>query len=527
MKKNLVLKLIVGLLLALFISISIRGKAYASPYPDPDKTPRMVTLTIYNDNGLHMGFNWNTTVYTSSDVEVVRDDDQDAFTSSSVIKSSGTFRVSKASEADGIIHSAISGELELNTKYKYRVGDSELNIYSEVGTFTTGSSEYKPFNIVHVSDPQAASENYYKVYETVLTEAVKTNPSFIINTGDMVESNWIGHIPNLDQWEWALTDRFSVIKDYPLMAVAGNHEEASYDFSSRFNVNNPESCDERSGLYYSYNYNGVHFLAINTNDTTGRESSSEATGLSEAQLEWIEADLRDNQNAKWIIVYMHKGIFDSGGHSVNQEGKDYDIAKIRNQLAPLFSTYKVSLVLQGHDHLYSKTYPVNANIVNNELEAIGNKEAIKLSYTYNETEYEVYNGYEGTIYLNSGSSTGSKYYVPIEGMYSKDIIEYTENPSMVMYSNIIFTEDALLINTYTLNTLGEKSPYKSFGILNEKRDISNPVDPDKPDNPDNPTKDNKVLIIVLCTTIPTVTMLSCGVTFIIVRKKKKENIKND
>ena len=51
MKKNLFIKVILSLVLCLFIGINVRGKANASPFPDPDKTPRMVTLTIYNDNG--------------------------------------------------------------------------------------------------------------------------------------------------------------------------------------------------------------------------------------------------------------------------------------------------------------------------------------------------------------------------------------------------------------------------------------------------------------------------------------------
>lgn len=41
---------------------------------------------------------------------------------------------------------------------------------------------------------------------------------------------------------------------------------------------------------------------------------------------------------------MHKGIFDSGSHSSNVDLEDYDIAKIRGQLAPLFAEYGVDLV---------------------------------------------------------------------------------------------------------------------------------------------------------------------------------------
>ena len=203
---------------------------------------------------------------------------------------------------------------------------------------------------------------------------------------------------------------------------------------------------------------------------------------------------------------------------------EWDAEKIREELAPLFSKYNVSLVLQGHDHLYSKTYPVNAKIVNNNIEAIGNKDAIKISYSYNDKNYQVYNGYEGTIYLNSGSSTGSKYYSPIEGMYSKDIIEDTSNPSMVMYSNITFTEDALLIDTYTMDTEGNTTLYKSFGMLNEKRDIPNPVDPVDPVNPVDPTKPkNNIVLLILSIVGPSILVLGGAIVFVLIRNNKRRN----
>ena len=92
----------------------------------------------------------------------------------------------------------------------------------------------------------------------------------------------------LQQWDWALTKQFPYLKDVPFMAVAGNHDAADYDFSSRFYYD--VGGDERTGNYYSFNYSDAHFIALNTNDTIGKETP-EATGLSEAQMSWLKADL--------------------------------------------------------------------------------------------------------------------------------------------------------------------------------------------------------------------------------------------
>lgn len=453
--------LIFTLILAIFTPI-LSVTAAASVAPDMNKQPRMITVSFYGTDGTKMAFNWNTTDFTDSDVWVVEASDNDGFSSSAVIKTSGSYYVSKASTADGFIHTAVCENLKKGTKYLYKVGDAELNAWSEVGSFITESGDNSPFTFVHVSDPQSDDKNYYDTYRQVLSAAAKeTTPRFFINTGDIVNNNWLGYTPNLDQWEWALTNTFSVMKDYPLMATAGNHEAADYDFSSRFNFDVPVGSDVKSGTYYSYNYNNVHFIALNTNDTVNNHSP-EDTGISEAQLNWLKQDLERNKDAEWIVVTMHKGIYDCGDGANNTLGTDYDVQVIRTQVAPLFTEFGVDLVLQGHDHLYSKSYPISTTVNDDGSlkEVATTKETVKTDY--NGKSVDLYTNPNGTVYINSGTASGWKTFVPVES-YDKELIELSDK-GMIMYTAITVDGNKMIVSTYTLDGKFNSVPYYSFGI---------------------------------------------------------------
>lgn len=468
-KKNLILAVIlIAILVTGFMPVQF---ASAEEIANKNKVPRMVTVTFWGQDGTQMSFNWNTTDYIDSDVWVVEADDASGFNSAKVIKTQGEYHISRASASDGFIHTCVVSGLKLGTKYLYKVGDAELNIFSEVGSFTTESGDAKPFTFIHVSDPQSDAENYYKIYKEVLRSAVDNcKPSFIVNTGDIVNNNWLGYVPNLDQWEWALTDTFDVMKDYPIVATAGNHEAADYDFASRFNFDTPSGASTKSGVYYSFNYNNAHFIALNTNDTTDPHSSS-ATGLSDEQINWLKSDLEANKEAKWKIVMMHKAFYDCGDGGNNTLGTDYDVMVMRKQLAPLFTQYGVDLVLQGHDHLYSKSYPLSSRL-DGEGEVISNATTTEIiKKEYNGGMYDFYNNPNGTIYINSGSASGWKVFNPVQN-YPTDLIEKADKGT-VMYTAVTVDGENLFVHTYTLDGKFESVPYYSFGVAKTALNNSN------------------------------------------------------
>ena len=55
-------------------------------------------------------------------------------------------------------------------------------------------------------------------------------------------------------------------------------------------------------------------------------------------------------DTKWRIVTIHQDIYGSGlDHS------DTDGMILRTQLTPVFDKYDIDVVLQGHDHTYSRS----------------------------------------------------------------------------------------------------------------------------------------------------------------------------
>lgn len=466
-------------LIKLFIAVSIffpnnfSNNEGTSVVNNINVTPRMIAMSIFNDSKTEMAFNYNTTEETNTILQVVEKENGN-FNSDNLKEYEGTTTKSLVKN-DGYIHRVVATNLKENTKYLYRLGDKELNCWSDVGEFKT-ANDSDNLKFIHISDAQGYGESDYDAYNILLKEAVKTtNPDFFALTGDIVNRSYSGTTPKLEEWEWAITKQKEIMMNYPFMTTPGNHDESPNDYYSRFN--HPiylEGLTEK-GSYYSFDYQGSHFISINTNDTID-SGEDDSEGLSKTQMSWLENDLKNAQDSKFIVVMMHKGIYDPGHHSTNEGGSDYDIVHIRNQVTPLFSKYNVDLVLQGHDHLYSRTYPLKGTYENNVLEVIPSIDTNVENVTYNEIDYRSYYNPEGTIYLNTGSSSGSKYY---------DLVEYDPNLIPIEFS------DATEVQRYTsFEIIGDKLYAKVYNVEDGVSKIFDTFAIDKSDTSDDQDKDD-------------------------------------
>ena len=98
--------------------------------------------------------------------------------------------------------------------------------------------------------------------------------------------------------------------------------------------------------FYSFDKNGVHFVAMNTEEAFGPGSS---------QYKFIDQDLQSassRPDVKWIIVYFHQPMYTSPSHHP-------PVTSLRNAYHPLFDKYGVDLVLQGHNHNYQRSFPID------------------------------------------------------------------------------------------------------------------------------------------------------------------------
>jgi hypothetical protein len=130
----------------------------------------------------------------------------------------------------------------------------------------------------------------------------------------------------------------------------GNHEddddEGYQQYKSHFNLGNP---------YYSFNYNNVHVLVMDTDRTSFSSGSS--------QNNFVKNDLNNakaNSNIKWIIVYMHKPMYTSPNtcSSSGCTNGGSTATSLRNTYHSFFDQIGVDVVLQGHVHNAQRTFPI-------------------------------------------------------------------------------------------------------------------------------------------------------------------------
>ena len=116
-------------------------------------------------------------------------------------------------------------------------------------------------------------------------------------------------------------------------ASLGNHDSREQRYYKPFNMDGK--------LYYSFKApkQDVRFFAL------------ESTYMDAEQLKWIEDELK-NSNEKWKICFFHHPLYSSA----RTHGSEL---KLRAVLEPLFIKYDVSLVLNGHDHVYERIKPQN------------------------------------------------------------------------------------------------------------------------------------------------------------------------
>lgn len=111
----------------------------------------------------------------------------------------------------------------------------------------------------------------------------------------------------------------------------GNH-----DYVTR--KGEPELNEGRFGMparNYVFRANGVRFVMVNSN---------------EPNLEWIRRATRTQAGDRWTIVAFHHPMFSPGTHGSSMT--------LRRQLKPTFERRGVDLVLNGHDHIYSASRPI-------------------------------------------------------------------------------------------------------------------------------------------------------------------------
>jgi acid phosphatase type 7 len=105
--------------------------------------------------------------------------------------------------------------------------------------------------------------------------------------------------------------------------------------------------------WYSYNMGGWHLISLNAECSTQPGACSDTGAWLSAELAWLKKDLEENRSS-CTLAYWHQPAY-SADDSVTPEGT--------TSLAfwKLLYEYNADLILNGHDHLYARYRPLDAN----------------------------------------------------------------------------------------------------------------------------------------------------------------------
>lgn len=316
--------------------------------------------------------------------------------------------VENTNVADEFFKAEIKG-LKADTEYEYQIGkkgSTSSSHWSATYSFKTAPENTKNFSFIAIGDTQGYLWEHFKYTTAALDEAIKhvPNPAFILNTGDIVDSGYQAY-----QWDRYFRAMGTYASNIANFVAIGNHDTRNASnvqvnddknnyFSFYFNqpdapedalVMDPDiyaglsasgkvQVDNFNETVFSYDYGNAHFIVLNSGTyvNTGNETYPDDEHIFEAQRAWLENDLKENSDAKWKIILVHEPFYHRNG------GK-----QDRTYLTDIIESYGVDLVIEGHSHLLTRTYPMkDGEIVTKESPELIEKGT-------------------GTVYMTIGSTT--------------------------------------------------------------------------------------------------------------------------
>lgn len=432
-------------------NITYDGTKSAISYASKEnfRLPTMLTITPGNDTSSEVYITWYTkSTVTGTDIEIYNDKNS-TFHGKHFIGVDGV-SVAKATEDIertsvvldlGFIsfgesvktykhHTMKVSGLEPGCTYFFRVGDSLRNWWSETATVTTASDK-ENVTFIHVSDTMGNTAADFDVFGNILgcAEYIYPDTDFILHTGNYVDDN-----NNLNQWQTMLDGISENLLSSYIVPVAGRNDSLD-SIKNNFAVGSLLGESEKTGVYYSFDYNTVHVTVLDSNCV-----KDDGT-LADEQIEWFAEDMKKT-DAKWKFVAIHNPVYTNGEFSQNEKYNAY-----MTQITDLMEQYGIDLVFTGSDGVYYRTDGMKDN-------AVSDTPKVAFPHQLNSSvHYKTIPDPAGTVYSSLGSS-GSK------GFEAHDIYNVSKlfpatglnlNPDLPMFTAIEVLGDTLYLTTYTLN----------------------------------------------------------------------------
>ena len=314
------------------------------PYA-PKNLPDRIVLTPGADPAREMAVAFRTdTALAESQAQIAVSVDGPTLEEKAMLVT-GTSMPVDSSYGRALYHQVRFTGLAPDTVYTYRVKGAAG--WSEWYQFRTAAAEAKPFRFLYLGDIQNGILTYAS---RVIRQAFHANGDIrlVVHAGDLVgQRDDLDHDDEWGEWNQAGGYNYAIVPQVP---ATGNHEyidvlKPDGTESRRLGPYWPaqfalpaNGADPVKATTYYTDYQGVRFIVLDG-------TAAIDLGSMKAQTDWLDSVLAASK-ANWNVVLFHQPVFTCA--------RPNDTAEIKAAWKPVFEKRKVDLVLQGHDHCYSR-----------------------------------------------------------------------------------------------------------------------------------------------------------------------------
>lgn len=397
----------------------------AEPLPEPGCTPTNMVLNVGSDE-TEAFITWYTTWEEACTLELTSGGSTTAYTAEA-------YETSTTDENGFTYYKntvALSG-LTAGTSYTYCVSGG----VKDGATIWSGNYNFKPsvagennaFSFMAVGDPQIGCSTVASDttgWITTMNTALTQNPdlSFLLSLGDQV-NNYSAGSQLISEYNGFL-DAATRLNSLPLATILGNHDNGyTKAYTEHYAIPNLSAYGSSNGDVtgdedYYFTYNNVLFMVINSNNSSAAEHEA-----------FMEEAIAACPDAAWKVVAFHHSVYSVASHA-----SDESILTLRERLAPIFTELDIDVVMQGHDHVYVRSWMMGGASGQTVLDTDTTKAPAE------------YVNPEGVLYVTLNSASGSKFYNIKSTVFDYSAVqnqEYTPN-----YSVVNVDDDSFTITTY-------------------------------------------------------------------------------
>lgn len=263
-------------------------------------------------------------------------------------------------------HAALEG-LAPATTYDYRITHDGGDV--QTGTFNTAPTggSAAGFRMILLGDmgvTAGAAQHIARI--AALTDPA---PAFAFHVGDLCYAGRTGGLapfpaPDQTVWDGWLAEVQPATRKFPWMTTVGNHEmepgmgELGYDgYLARLSMPAADVANLPSN--WVMRYGNVAIVALDGNDASfeipqnlGYTQHDNGAYAQDLWLESTLASLRADPTVDFIIAGFHHCMYCTNLVHGSDGG-------VRQRWGRLFDTYQVDLAVNGHNHSYERTHPLN------------------------------------------------------------------------------------------------------------------------------------------------------------------------